>query len=279
MPARGKWAPPWTSSVGFRVHVFTTGLAFVALASQALGVPLDRGAALVIVVVVVKTGWELLRDAMRVLLDASLDAETFLRIRESIAGDPAVRELSWVTGRGAGRFRFVEAGISLRASGPERVGPIVKRIEETVRPTVPQVERVLVHVEAPLASEVRYAVPLADRKGGLSPHLGKAPYFALVTVRRADRAVTSRSVVENPHLAEEKAKGLRVAEWLAAQKVDLVVTKEEIRGRGPEYVLRDAGITLTLTDGATLDDVLSSRGREGEDATPAGAGSVGETRS
>jgi cation diffusion facilitator family transporter len=63
-------------AVEYRVHAFTTGLAFAALLSERLGYPLDRLAALVIVIVVVKTGWDLLRDAMRVLLDASLDADT-----------------------------------------------------------------------------------------------------------------------------------------------------------------------------------------------------------
>jgi len=49
--------------------------------------PLDRVAALVIVVAIGKTGWDLLSDGMRVLLDASLDADTLLRIREIIAQD------------------------------------------------------------------------------------------------------------------------------------------------------------------------------------------------
>jgi cation diffusion facilitator family transporter len=256
----------------YRVHVLTTGLALAALASQTLGVPLDRGAALVIVVVVAKTGWELLRDAMRVLLDAALDAETLLRIREVVRADPAVRELSWVTGRSAGRFRFVEAGVALRVSGPERTEAVVRRIEAGVRERVPHVERVLVHVEAAVTASLRCAVPLADRGGNLSPHFGKAPYFALVTLLRADGSVTSQIVVETPRVAEEKARGLRVAEWLAAEKVDVVLTKEELRGKGPEYVLRDAGIVLVRTDAATLDSALSSLPREREDASPSSGG-------
>jgi cation diffusion facilitator family transporter len=257
----------------YRVHVLTTGLAFAALASQALGMPLDRGAALVIVVVVAKTGWELLRDAMRVLLDASLDAETLLRIREVVHADPAVRELSWVTGRSAGRFRFVEAGVALRVSGPERTEAVVRRVEASVRSRVPHVERVLVHVEAPATPYFRGAVPLADRAGTVSPHFGKAPYFALVSLRRVDGSVTSQSVVETPHLAEDKARGLRVAEWLAAEKVDVVLTKEEMRGKGPEYVLRDAGIVLVRTDAATLDGALSSLAGEPGDPSPGAGGS------
>jgi divalent metal cation (Fe/Co/Zn/Cd) transporter len=46
-----------------------------------------------IVVAVVKTGWDLLRDAMRVLLDASLDAGTLAAIRKTIHADPAMTEI------------------------------------------------------------------------------------------------------------------------------------------------------------------------------------------
>lgn len=42
----------------------------------------------------------------------------------------------------------------------------------------------------------------------------------------------------------------------------VVLTKEEIRGKGPEYVLRDAGMVPVRTDAATLDAALSSLPRE-----------------
>ena len=60
----------------YRVHVFTTGVVLASLLSQWFGLPLDRVASLIIVVAITKTGWDLLVDGMRVLLDASLEPET-----------------------------------------------------------------------------------------------------------------------------------------------------------------------------------------------------------
>ncbi|HHE72385.1 MAG TPA: cation transporter, partial [Chloroflexi bacterium] len=93
----------------YRTHVFTSGLVFAALLAQRFNFPLDRVAALVIVITIGKTGWDLLSDGMRVLLDASLDAETLNCIRKVIASEPGVAEVKWVTGRNSGRFRFIEA--------------------------------------------------------------------------------------------------------------------------------------------------------------------------
>lgn len=216
----------------YRLHAWTTGLAFAALLSRRWDLPLDRIAALLIVVVVARTGWELLRDAMRVLLDASLDPATLGRIREVIHADPAVSEVPWVTGRNAGRFRFVEAGVALRAAELVKAAAAVRRIEAAVRASVPHVERVLVHVESPASPCVRYAVPLADRAGAVSEHFGGAPFFAIVSVGRADGAVLEERIVPNPHQEVERAKGIRVAEWLVAAKVDAVLLREDVRGPG-----------------------------------------------
>ncbi len=241
----------------YRAHVFTTGVVFAALLAQWFNLPLDRVAALVIVVAIGKTGWELLSDGMRVLLDASLEADTILRIREIITAEPTVAELKWVTGRNAGRFRFVEAEVTLRVHELEKAGATTRHIEAQIREAVPYVDRVLIHSEPMERTHLRYAVPLNDPGGTLSEHFGEAPYFGLVTLRLADGAVEQQQVVANPHTEVEKAKGIQVAEWLVAQKVDVVLLKESLRGKGPTYVFGDAGVEMQETTATTLKEALT----------------------
>jgi hypothetical protein len=102
-----------------------------------------------------------------------------------------VAEVKWVTGRNAGRFRFVEAGVALRVATLDKAELVMRRIETSVRAALPHVERVLIHVEAPAAPYVRYVVPLAARDGKVSQHFGEAPFFALVAVGRSDVASKS----------------------------------------------------------------------------------------
>jgi cation diffusion facilitator family transporter len=242
----------------YRVHGFTTVLAFAALLSERFRYPLDRLAALVIVVAVAKTGWDLLRDAMRVLLDASLDAETLDHIRNVIHAEAAVAEVKWVTGRNAGRFRFVEAGVVVRLAELDKAEQVMRRIETSVRAALPYVERVLVHVEAPASPNLLYAVPLADRNGKVSQHFGEAPFFALVAVRCSDGAIEEQRIAINPHCTEARAKGIRVAEWLVAQKIDVVLSREDVSKKGPAYVLREAGVQLRNTDKSTISEAILS---------------------
>jgi len=243
----------------YRAHVFTTGVVFAALLGQWFNLPLDRFAALIIVIAIGKTGWELLSEGMRVLLDASLDAEMLQQIRETIAAEPTVAEIKSVTGRNAGRFRFVEAEVALRVRELAKAEAVTQRIENQILEVCPYVERVLIHAEPAQRTHLLVAAPLADVDGTLSKHFGEAPYFGLVRVRLADGVVEERRSIANSFLDEEKAKGIQVAEWLVAQKVDVVVVKEALRGRGPAYVFRDAGVELRQTDADTLSaDMLSA---------------------
>jgi len=53
----------------------------------------------------------------------------------------------------------------------------------------------------------------------------------------------------NPHTEILKAKGIRVAEWLVEQKVDIVVAKENLYNKkGPSYVFADAGVECKVSD-------------------------------
>lgn len=236
----------------YRVHVYTTGLAFAALLSSWVDFPLDRIAALLIVIAVVKTGWDLLTDALRVLLDAALDPASLGAITKVIETDPAVAEVKWITGRNAGRFRFVEAGVTVRLTELEKAEVAVARIEAAVRTSLPQVERVILHVEPRTSTSDRCAIPVTDVAGTISEHFGDAPYFAFLQVDRTNGGIDDLQIQANPHCNAERAKGIRVAEWLVEQKVDRVFVPKSLDGKGPAYVFREAGIQVTLSDAPTV---------------------------
>ena len=243
----------------YRAHVFTTGVVLASLISQWFNLPLDRLAALVIVIAIGKTGWELRADGMRVLLDASLDAEALRAIRETITTEPTVAEVNWITGRNAGRFRFVEAEVALRVRDLEKAEAATKRIEAQIRQAVPFVERTVIHAQPMQRTFLTFAAPLADPGGTIGSHLGEAPYFGVVRVRLADREIEEQRILANPHVNAEKAKGIRVAEWLVGEKVDVVLLKQELHSKGPLYAFSHAGVELRRTEASTLSTALSTQ--------------------
>ena len=171
-------------------------------------------------------------------------------------------EAKWVTGRNAGRFRFVEAEVTLRVASLEKAEVVSRRMEERIRKTVPHVERVLIHVEPVETTHLRFAAPVIDPSGVLCEHFGESPHFAFAVVRRSDGKVERQTVLPNPHQRKEKAKGIRVAEWLVEQKVDAVFLKESLGGKGPVYVFGDAGVEMRETEAVSLEGALEEARKE-----------------
>jgi cation diffusion facilitator family transporter len=245
------------SAQEYRVHIFSSGMVLVSLVGRLAGLHLDRLAALVVVVIVLKTGWELLSDSMRVLLDASLDAATLAKVRTIIEAQPGVVKVNSLTGRNAGRYRFLETEVALRVTDLERAHQISSAIERAICRQVPHVEKALVHAEPAQKPVQRVALSLSDGEGTISQHFGTAPYFALVDVQVADGVRLRQNTLLNPYRADEKQRGLNVARWLLDEKVDVVITGDDLHDKSPAYVLDSAGATLILAHAANLETALT----------------------
>jgi predicted Fe-Mo cluster-binding NifX family protein len=147
----------------------------------------------------------------------------------------------------------------LRVDDLEKAHAVSQRLATAIRSQVPHVERVQLHYEPQAREHVRYAVPLSDMSGTVSQHFGESPYFGLVTVHIADGQVAQQETRPNPHRDVEKAKGIRVAEWLVGLKTDLVLLRDDVQGRGPAYVFADAGVETHLTQATTLNEAIAER--------------------
>jgi cation diffusion facilitator family transporter len=242
----------------FTADVLSSSIVFFGLLGQYLQVPLDRVAAILVAIFIVRAGWGILVNGMKVLLDASIDHATLDLIRATIGGDPAVVEVKKVMGRNSGRYVFIEAEITLRTPSLERAHKISERIEREIAKKVPNVDHIVLHYEPRHAARIRYGVPLADPGGTISSHFGEAPYFAIVDIDIMGRKIERTEVIANPHQKVMKGKGLRVANFLITFKPDTIATREDLAGKGPGYVFADAGVETVQTDAADLGTFLRS---------------------
>jgi predicted Fe-Mo cluster-binding NifX family protein len=66
-------------------------------------------------------------------------------------------------------------------------------------------------------------------------------------------------MLANPCVGVDKAKGIRVGEWLVSLKTDVVLLREDVHGKGPAYVFTDAGVETRLTQATTLVQALAEQ--------------------
>lgn len=232
-------------------------LSYLGLNAEVFGITIDQVAAAVVVIFIARAGWELLSEGMRVLLDASIDHQTLDEVRKIIEGEPGVRRVKALVGRNAGRFRFIQTDIELRINDLQKAHHISNAIEQRIRKDIPHVERVIIHYEPQHGGACNLAVPLKDVDGQISEHFGEAPYFALVELDLDGQRIENEHILENPYLHVPQGKGLKVSEWLVEHKVDEVMLREDMKGRGPGYVFQNAGVTVSPTESVTLSEAVS----------------------
>jgi cation diffusion facilitator family transporter len=244
----------------FRADVLSASIVFFALLGQTFGLPLDRIAAGIVAGFIAYSGWGLLRNGMRVLLDASVGGETLARIRTLIESQPEVGRVLHLTGRNSGRYMFIETAVAMRVTDLRQAHQVSERLERLVKDAEPSVDRVIIHYEPQTRTVIRYAFPLVSRGEEISKHFGEAPYFAVVDVDTERRRAVRHEILANPHAALEKGKGLQVARFLLGRKVDVVVTRESLAGKGPGYAFAEAGAETRQTDAGVIDEFLRQEG-------------------
>jgi len=216
---------------------------------------LDRIAALVVLAIIGKMGYHILGDAVRVLLDASLDYETMDRIRKVISSHPQVEQIKGLWGRNSGRYRFIEADLTLKVRDFAKAHRLIEGIEREIKEEIPFVDHILIHYEPTPKESITYVVPVEEDQETLSEHFGDAPYFYLLTLRTSDAQVLKERFLKNPYLQEEEGKGIKVSELLLKEGVDKVLSKKPLEGKGPYYVLSNAGVELITTQQERLRDL------------------------
>ncbi|MDY7036085.1 MAG: cation diffusion facilitator family transporter [Thermodesulfobacteriota bacterium] len=239
-----------------RTDMLSSTVILAGLVGGWFGLSLDKVAALVVVFLVFKAGFSISIDAIRVLLDASIDLNTMDRVKSIIMEEPNVIVINTLLGRNSGPFKFIEADIVIKARDLEKAHSISRRIEREIRRQVSHVDHILIHYEPQRKEATTYAIPLQEDKQVISDHFGDAPYFQLITIQNSDGTVLFEECRQNPFAKEEKGKGIKVSEWLLQKGVDTVYTPRGFKGSGPGYVFSDAGVDIIVTDGKTLEDVL-----------------------
>ncbi len=240
--------------------IASTALVLLALLGSKIGYPvLDRITAVVMVGFIARVGWNILKDSMRTLLDASVDPETLNRIRQEILHFPQVREIKSLQARNSGRFVFVRAELAFGIKKFSQAHQLSGEIEKAILKAISEVDKVIIHYEPSKKDFSIYAIPVEEDKHTLSDHFGDAPYFYLVRIGTEDQIVQEEKILLNPYVNEEKAKGIKVSEWLLRNGVDTVYTKKAFEGKGPFYVFSNAEVEVIVTDVKTVEEIRHKR--------------------
>jgi cation diffusion facilitator family transporter len=122
-------------------------IVLIGLISVYFGYNLDKYAAAIVAVFIFKSGFEILKDSIKVLLDYSLDLDELNKIKNLILKNPAVVDIKEIKGRTAGSYKFVEVEILLHNMSLREAHRIVDEIAEEIKQKIQNIESVVIHYE------------------------------------------------------------------------------------------------------------------------------------
>ena len=245
-------------------HTRSDALSSVAVLSGLVGYyfgfsSLDAIAGILVSILIFKAGYEILKDSVKVLLDASIGYDELNRIREVVSEIYGVRKVHSLKSRSSGKFMFIELEIQTNLKDLGRAHQLSDKIEERIKSELKNVDRVIVHMEPEEKDFIRYAVPCTGNNGlrsEVSGHFGFSECFCLFDLRLEDNELTCMRFIKNPYLELEKRKGLKAAELLVTKKIDKLFIKESLAHKSAFYVLEDASVVLEETDADTLEKII-----------------------
>jgi len=240
----------------YKTDLYATITILASFIASLFHVHLDRIASLIVSAFIFKAGAVLFVNAIKVLLDASLDFPTLDKVKSIILEEPQVDELKSLTGRNSGRYKFIEAEVTIKTRELEKAHRVSKTLEEKVKKNIPYVDHILIHYEPVKKEFINIAIPYVVKEGKVSEHFGEAPAFLVLRVKAESNSLVKQDVLVNPFLLEERGKGIMAAELLVKNGVDVVVVKSEFHGRGPQYVFRDAEVEIKDTEKSTVREVM-----------------------
>ena len=129
--------------------VFASAGVAVGVGLQWAGIPyMDSVAALVVAALLAWSGVQVLRDGLRVLLDASLEEDVLEQVRTCAEAQPGVRRVAAVLGRNSGSYRFVTLRIVPAETGLAGAEHTAEQVTAAVRASVARIDRVSVELVA-----------------------------------------------------------------------------------------------------------------------------------
>lgn len=107
----------------------------------------DKVFASIIVLLIVYTGFHILKEQIFVILDASVDSNMLEQIKYIILQDPRVKSIKRLLVRKSGDKFFIDGTVSIKANNLNQSHSIIDSIETSITKAIPKIEMIFIHYE------------------------------------------------------------------------------------------------------------------------------------
>ena len=242
----------------FKADISSSILVLIGISASTLGYPIVEGlVGSLISIFVLKMGAILAWQGLLVLMDAVVNPDRIMQIKEIVEEVRGVRGASRIRIRRSGLFCMGEVVIGVDQRLPvEQAHRISEEVERRVKEEIPSVESLIIHIEPKKQESLRMAIPVLEDRGmdsPVTPHFGEAPFFLFVDVE--GKSIQRWYTRDNPALGLDRKRGVTVSELIIGEDATTLLTAEI--GEGPYHILRDSFVEIyELPEKATVGELV-----------------------
>jgi cation diffusion facilitator family transporter len=242
------------------VDALSSCIVFIGIFLAYIGHTSIQGVAgFIIAILIIYMGLKLGKDALLVLLDVGPDPQQIQTIQSLLKTIPGVEGFHDIKIRRSGPFVFAELHLETKKELPvEKAYELSEKVKMKVKDVITELDTLTVQIEPAKKDKMRFVIPLESNKGwdsSISKHFGKAPYFLIAELKKGK--LENYKIEVNPGKDLEKKRGIKAAEFLAKEAVDVLISGEDV-GEGPSYVLMEELIQIVDLEGEDLDEILDN---------------------
>ncbi len=240
------------------VDIFSSLIVFLGILFSFIGYPIFQGfAGFGVALLIIYIGLKYGKQDILILLDANIDPKTVETIKSLAINLDGVEGIHNIKIRRSGPYVLAELHIETEKKYTIQKGDeISKKLEKLIRNELKNLDSILIKVDPSNKTLVKIAVPV-DKENGLkstiSKHFGKAPYYLIAEIDKDQ--IKNYLVKKNPAELQEQKKGLKTAQFLINEKVDILLFNGKIN-EGPNYALSSQLVSIINPDGETLRDAI-----------------------
>jgi predicted Fe-Mo cluster-binding NifX family protein len=244
----------------FKADVYSSFLVLVGIGASIIGYPVVEGlVGSLMSLLVLKMGLTLAGQALLALMDAVVNPDRIIEIKEIAEKVRGVRSVSRIKIRSTGPFCMGEVTIGVDQRLPvEQAHRISEEVERKVKEEMPSVESLIIHMEPQKQESLRVVLPIQEDKGidsPVTPHFGEAPFFLFVDVE--GKTIRKWFTRPNPALSLDRKRGVTISETILSEDATTLLTAEI--GEGPYHILRDSFVEIyELPEKAVVKEALNT---------------------
>ncbi len=211
-----------TDLLDWMMDVGATIIAILGILLSHNDIPYAQEIAVVIIVLMIFHGaYEILKDAILTLLDASVEAELIDKAKSIINSYPEVAKIETLFIRKAGSILIADIVLQIREKNMDIAHDTVEKIEQNLKREIVHLEIVTIHYEPVKKRHKRVAVFLTQ-DGQIAQRLRDV---VLVEVKNVDENgnIINSFKYENPYFEHGRGHSIRLIAWLIKQSIDEVI--------------------------------------------------------